>query len=110
VESQKEMSDAHREMYQAEQALFKADTTTARELYLSGMTKYEKLLNEYPDLKDEDEVVEEGLVAQLGWREALTLDEEEVPDEFPLKEMWDSHQPRRQSAQEELNRRHRGQR
>jgi hypothetical protein len=110
VESQKEMSEAHREMYDAEQALFKADTTKARELYLSGMAKYEKILSEYPDLKDEDEVVEEGLLAQLGWREALTLDEEPVPDEYPLKEMWESHAPRRESAKEEFNRRRRGQR
>jgi hypothetical protein len=110
VESQKEMSEAHREMYEGEQALFKADTTTARELYLSGMARYEKLLAEYPDLMDEDEVVDEGLLAQHGWREALALDEEEVPDEYPLKEMWESHPQRRESAKEEFNRRRRGQR
>jgi hypothetical protein len=97
-------------MYEAEQALFKADTTTARELYLSGMARYEKLLDEYPDLKDEDEVVDEGLLAQHGWREALTLDEEEVPDEYPLKEMWEAHPQRRETAREEFNRRRRGQR
>jgi hypothetical protein len=110
VESQKEMSEAHREMYEAEQALFKADTTKARELYLSGMAKYEKLLDEYPDLKDEDEVVDEGLIAQIGWREALALDEEEAPDEYPLKQMWDEHASRREPAKEEFNRRRRGQR
>lgn len=108
VESQQEMSEAHREMYLAEQALFKADTATAREKYLSGMTRYEKLLAEYSDLKDEDEVVEEGLIAQIGWREALALDEEQVPDEFPLKEMWESHHSRKENATEEFNRRRRG--
>lgn len=107
IESEKEMSEAHREMYEGEQALFRADTAKARQLYWDGMTKYEKLLNEFKDLKDEGEMVDEGLLAQLGWRQALELEEEPIPDEFPLKEMWETHGDRVGNAQEEFNRRRR---
>lgn len=105
IESEKEMSEAHREMYEAEQALFQADTSVAIQLYIDGMTKYEKLLNEYKDLRDEDEMVDEGLIALLGWRQALELEDKEIPDEFPLKEMWEAHRGRLDYAREEFNRR-----
>ncbi len=42
IESEKEMSDAHRLLYEGEQALHKADPTTAIKLYVDGMTKYEQ--------------------------------------------------------------------
>ena len=105
IESEKEMSDAHREMYEGEQALFAAELARAVTLYQSGMTKYEKLLNEYPDLKDEGEMVDEGMQAILGWQQALDLSGEDVPESFPLKEMWDKHQDRVNNARDELNRR-----
>jgi hypothetical protein len=110
VESEKEMADAHREIYEGEQALDRADTTTARRLYLDGMTKFEKKLKEYSDLKDEDETVEEGLLAIFGWQRAIELDDEEIPDEFPLKEMWESHVNRRPSVKQEFDRRRRASR
>jgi hypothetical protein len=105
IESEKEMSDAHREMYEGEQALFAADLARAVTLYQSGMTKYEKLLNEYSDLKDEGEMVDEGLQAILGWQQALDFSGEDIPESFPLKEMWDKHQDRVNNARDELNRR-----
>ena len=73
VESEKEMADAHREIYEGEQALDRADTTAARRLYLDGMTKYEKMLKEYSDLKDEDESVEEAILAVIGWQKSIEL-------------------------------------
>ncbi|HEY2251033.1 MAG TPA: hypothetical protein VGH74_08225 [Planctomycetaceae bacterium] len=110
VESEKEMSDAHREMYEGEQALDRADTTAARKLYLDGMTKYEKMINEYPDLKDEDETVEEGMLAIFGWERAIELDDDDVPDEFPLKGMWEAHAARRATVKQEFDRRRRASR
>jgi hypothetical protein len=110
VESEKEMADAHREIYEGEQALDRADTTAARRLYLDGMAKFEKKLKEYSDLKDEDETVEEGLLAILGWQRAIELDDDEVPDEFPLKEMWESHVNRRPNVKQEFDRRRRASR
>ncbi|MGE5195183.1 MAG: hypothetical protein ACM3U2_22040 [Deltaproteobacteria bacterium] len=110
VESEQEMSDAHREMYAGEQALDKADLSNAAKYYWDGMTKYEKLLNDYPDLKAEDETIDEGLLAQMGWRQCLELMEEEIPEEYPLKEMWESKAGRRAYVTDEFNRRRRGSR
>jgi hypothetical protein len=108
IESEQEMSDAHREMYAGEQALDAADTTTARTLLLSGMAKYEKLLNEYPTLKEEDETKDEALLSLMAWRRALELDEVKVPDEYPLKDLWESNAGRRTYLEDEFNRRRRG--
>lgn len=107
IESEKEMADAHREIYEGEQALDRADTTEARRLYLAGMTKFEKMIKEYSDLKDEDETVEEGLLAVFGWQRAIELDDETAPEEFPLKDMWESHAARRSSVKQEFDRRRR---
>jgi hypothetical protein len=107
LESEKQMADAHREMYEAEQALDRADTTAARRLYQDGMLKFENILNEYPDMKDQDETIEEGLLAVFGWQRAIELDEEDVPDEFPLKDMWDAHPQRRITVKQEFDRRRR---
>ncbi len=110
IESELQMSEAHRAMYEAEQAFHKADTARAIELYLVGMTKYEKLLNEYPELKEEDETIDEGLLAQLGWRECMDLEETPIPDEYPLKEMWETHPQKREFLKDEFNRRRRAKR
>jgi hypothetical protein len=110
VESTQEMSDAHRLMYAGEQALDKADLASAAKLFWDGMTKYEKILNEYPDLKEEGETVDEGLLAQMGWRQCLELMEEELPAEYPLKEMWELNTLRRTYLTDEFNRRRRGSR
>jgi hypothetical protein len=107
LESEKEMADAHRELYEAEQALDRADTTAARRLYLEGMTKFEKKLNEYAEMKDQDETIEEALLAVFGWQKAIELDEDEVPDEFPLKELWDVQAARRMTVKQEFDRRRR---
>jgi len=110
VESEKEMSDAHREMYEGEQALDRADTTKARELFMDGMTKYAKMLDEYPELKDEDESIEEGMLAIFGWQRAIELDDDDIPEEFPLKNMWENHAARRPNVKQEFDRRRRASR
>jgi hypothetical protein len=108
VESEKMMADAHREIYEGQEALFRADDATARQRYWDGMTKFEKILNEYPDLKGEDEMVEEALLAQIGWRQCLELVDEEVPEQYPLKEFWDEHPSRHATVKQEFDRRRRG--
>ena len=104
------MSDAHREMYAGEQELDKANLSVGAKLLWDGMTKYEKLLNEYSDLLSEDEAVDEGMLAQMAWRQCLDLMDEEVPESYPLKEMWESHAGRRAYLADEFNRRRRGSR
>ena len=50
------------------------------------------------------------MVAQLFWRESLRLVEGVEPDEsedYPLKELWQKHQPRKDQYMEEFQRRQR---
>jgi hypothetical protein len=108
LESEQRMSDAHREMYLGEQELDKANINVAIQLLLDGMTKYEKLLDEYPDLKDDDETKDEGLLSLMAWRRCLELIDEEVPEEYPLKQMWEANPGRRNFVTDEFNRRRRG--
>jgi hypothetical protein len=111
VEGEKIMSDAHRELYEGEQAFLAADFLKARELLESGMKKYEKILADNPDLKSDDPSIEEGLLAQLFWREILqVVFNQPIPDEYPLKELWETEQGRLPSVQDEFNRRRRAQR
>jgi hypothetical protein len=107
-ESEKEMSEAHRLLYDAEQAVFKADPTTALSLYQEGMKKFEEVLNIYPTLKNEDDTIDDALSAVMGWQKALEYLDEDVPDFYPLKSLWDNHPDRRQNVKTEFERRRRG--
>jgi hypothetical protein len=108
VESEKIMADSRRELYEGQEALFRADDATARQRYWDGMTKFEKILNEYPDLKSDDETIEEALLALIGWRQCLELADEEIPEQYPLKEFWDEHPARHATVKQEFDRRRRG--
>jgi len=108
LESEKDMSEAHRLLYDAEQALNKADPTAAISLYVEGMNKFEKILADYPQMKDEDETVEEAMLAVMGWQKALDYLEEEIPESFPLKDIWERHAGRRNNVKSEFDRRRRG--
>ena len=108
IESEKEMSDAHRLIYEAEQALFKADPATAVKLYREGMAKYEAKLNEFPSMKNEDETIDDVLLAIIGWQKALEYLDEDVPEKFELKDVWDERESRRANAKQEFDRRRRG--
>ena len=74
------------------------------------MKKYEAMLEKYPDLKDDDNTIEEVMIAQLFWRDALRIVEGSEPgdeEEFPLKDMWIKHQNRKPMLLEEFQRRQR---
>jgi hypothetical protein len=108
IESETEMSNARRLLYEAEQALFKADPAKALELYQVGMKKYGEKLDEYPSMKHEDETVDDVLLAIIGWQKALEYLDEEVPDNFPMKDIWDEHPNRIKTSRQEFDRRRRG--
>lgn len=109
VESELTMDEAHRELYEGERLAKEADYDEAQKLLFSGMTKLEQILNRYPELKDEDSIIEEALLAQLFWRDCLEIDGN-APDEkagFPLQGLWNDKKPYLPSAMEEFNRRKR---
>ena len=110
IESEKDMAEAHQELYEGEQAYRAADFDKAIETYAGGMAKYEKMLDQYPDLKDDDNTIEEVMLAQMFWRDALQIVEGREPsdeEEFPLKQMWLKHNNRKQMLMDEFQRRQR---
>ncbi|MCY2962802.1 MAG: hypothetical protein NT069_03975 [Planctomycetota bacterium] len=110
IEGERDMADAHRDLFDGEEAYRKADFDTAIETYKRGLTKYEAMLKLYPDLKDDDNTIEEIMVAQLFWRDCLRIVEGAEPsddEDFPLKDVWISHQNRKPQMVEEFQRRQR---
>ena len=74
-----------------------------------GRDGLEEMLNLYPELKEEDLMIEEGMLGQLFWRDCLSVDELE-PDEdagYPLQALWKKHQNRLETIREEFHRRKR---
>lgn len=86
-EADRETSEAHRELYEANQFYRKQELEKARTSAFSGMQKFESILRkkEYEDLKDEDTLVEECLLGVMVWEDIHRISSERVPDEFPLK-------------------------
>ncbi len=96
--------EAHRDLYEGEQKYKAGEFLEAEALLLSGMRKFEKMLEDYPVLLTEDLMVEEGLVAILIYRDIQQTLGKRV-DVHPLKKLWNMNQTRIPNAQEELRRR-----
>jgi peptide subunit release factor 1 (eRF1) len=93
------MITARRVLKEGRERFFAADLEQARKLFYDGLSKLETLIVRYPNLTDE-EVVESTLVDDvlksiLMWQYVLHLNGEEVPEEFPLKDIWDRNADKR---------------
>lgn len=104
-ESKPQTADAHRLLYEGEEALRQANTAQGIKLFEEGMRKYDEVLKEFPNLRTEDESVEEALIALHFWRACLEIEDRDVPEEYPLKDIWEDNPARRERALEEFNRR-----
>ncbi len=87
AEADRETSEAHRDLYEANQFYRKQELEKARASALSGMTTFDAVLHKkgYEELKDEDTLVEECLLGIMVWEDTHRISSERVPDEFPLK-------------------------
>jgi hypothetical protein len=92
VEREPNTVDARRELYEGEQASFRGDFVEARKLLESGMQKYADMLKKYPELGEHSETIEDAMVAMLEWRSVLQIEGEPVPDNYPLKAVWENNQ------------------
>jgi len=92
VESAQMMVEAHKLIYDGQQQFRKGNLSTARDLLIRGMEKYQQLLDKYEVLATDDESIEEGLSAVLYWQKILKLQFQPIPEKYPLKGMWDTHQ------------------
>jgi len=98
VESQREMTDARQLLHDGKAKFFRADVQGARKQFQDGLAKLDRLFVKYPDLLPhdilEDELVDDVLKSLLMWRYVLRLNGEEVPENYPLKHIWDANPER----------------
>jgi hypothetical protein len=83
---------AHEQFHLAENEFKSGKPENAIPLIESGMEKYAKLLNDFPDLRHEDLTKEEGMWAIMIWRRSLELTAEPIPTDFPLLDLWKANQ------------------
>ncbi|MDA0833385.1 MAG: hypothetical protein O2955_17190 [Planctomycetota bacterium] len=104
VEREELTMQAHRELYQGEQAFKESRMSEAQELLESGMAKFEKVMTQNDSLLLEDDAIEEALNAVLIWQHVHELEGKQVPANYPLKPLWDSQQERVQVLTNEFRR------
>ncbi len=97
--------EAHRELYNGEQALFAADEKEAARLLYSGLEKFELSLSFHRDLMDDDDLIENMMVALVEWREALGLQNEPIPENYPMKAMFERRRGMLKQIEDEIKRR-----
>lgn len=96
--------EAHRLVYAGEQKFKAGEYGEAEKLLLEGMRKFEKMLEDFPVLLQDDLTVEEGLVAILFYRDILGFLDKPT-DIHPLKKLWNENQNSIPVVEEEKKRR-----
>ncbi len=93
-ESERRTSEAHRKLYEANQAYVKSEMKKAMEAAFAGLQGFEEILQqlEYSDFKSEDTLVEECLLGIRVWKNIHDLGGIPIPDEYPLKWLEAEHQ------------------
>ena len=86
------MIDAHKLIYDGQQQFKRGNLSVAQDLLVRGMTKYQQLLSKYEVLGTDDESIEEAMSAVLYWQKILKLQAQRVPDDYPLKALWEKNQ------------------
>ena len=105
-ESKTETIDAHKSIYDGEQLFRSGKFDEAKVQLEKGMALYAKVFNQYPSLLSEDQAIEEGLQAIILWRYIHDLKGLQVPDSFPLKDLWIKEQGRVPGLENELRQRY----
>ena len=103
-ESEQDTIDAHKAIFDGEQAFREAKFDEAKNQLEKGMVLYAKVLNKYPSLMTEDLAIEEGLKAVILWRYIHELKGLPMPESFPLKPLWLKEQGRVPQLQNDLRR------
>jgi hypothetical protein len=124
IERDPKMVDAHREMYEGRQ-LFKlgrydwgsdgSDPEAVKKL-ASGLTKFQEMFEKVEaekttikdDLTKDDAMIDEALLAIKYYRQAHAIGGVELPENYPMKKVWDAHQDRIPQIEMEFERDLRG--
>ena len=114
------MVEAHRELYEGRQlwkagkADWGADGTPPESVKKleSGLKKFEEMFDQVEaekttvndDLTQDDTLIEEAMLAIKYYREAHALSGVPLPENFPMKKLWDANQERIPDIDQEFNR------
>ena len=79
--------EAHRELYEGQEAHFSNDFVKAERSLTSGLQKFAETLREYPDFLHDDDLAEEIMIGIHEWRQTLSLMEEKPDEKHPLIEV-----------------------
>lgn len=104
TEARKDTAKAHQLIYEGEQHYKSGELSAALPKLLEGMVLFEKMLDEHPELLDEDLTAEEGVWAVLLWRKILELQRKPIPKTHSLKALWDRHQGLLPELEDRFNR------
>ncbi|MGE0376333.1 MAG: hypothetical protein AB7I48_15095 [Planctomycetaceae bacterium] len=105
VESLRTTVDARRKLHDGKDRFFKSELTEARELLETGLKEMETVLSRYPDMLIHPETVEDVLKSQLMWQYVLRLYGEPIPENFPLRQVWDENPNERAELEERFQQR-----
>ncbi len=108
-EAEQETSDAHQQFFDAGEKYKEQDWRAALDQVEKSMKGLENLLSRYPELRNEDNMIEECMLAVHMWHSILRLEVlkpgENPPDDFPLRTLWQENEGRLPEIEREFRRR-----
>ena len=120
IEKDYEMVDAHRYLFEGRQAFKRGDQfwssdneppDSVKKLE-QGSKLLEKKFNEFQtqktaaadDVTQDTNLIEEAMLAVFYYRQAYILNDLPIPEKYPMKKLWDSHQDRVPDIEREFKR------
>lgn len=104
AEQEPETAEAHRELHRGRTLFQESRLPEAKAALERGMALFADVLRKNPELVDEDDFIEEGMMSVLLWRAIHELTGQEIPEDFPLKAFWVRHQNRLPMILDQFNR------
>lgn len=104
TEGEPNTAEAHKLIFDGEQLYKAGELQKALPKLQLGMGKYAKMLEDHPQLLDEDLTAEEGMWAVLLWQKILELQRKPIPESYALKFLWDRHQGLLPELEDRFNR------
>ena len=92
VEPQDDTLEARKKIYDADQAFTAAQLVKARDLYIDGLQKWHKVIDEYKILLDDPNLIEELTFAIGRYAAALHQLDERLPEPFFLQDVLDQNE------------------
>ncbi len=91
-ESETNTAEAHWALFAAGEEYRKQNTAEALKFSEQSMALFETTLEKFPELRDEDNFVEEALKSVLIWNYVYRLIGDKPPENYPLKSLWEAKQ------------------